>query len=790
MSYNEELQSNNYELEEILRQVNELSNGNGVPIDAVVAKYGEVFDTFPTQAQIRALPNNSFFTVKSYGVPNGETQVATYYSTRSWTRNALRYSDTDGATIYVVPVSQPTGEVYLPLYGIKTGEENAVSNSAIMDTLINIVQYGATFRFPVGHFWFSKPIDISGKHISVIGAVNAGYRHINISGTTFLHFTNLASGDIALKVSQCTVADFTLYGNESQYSMGIDRDEDSTVPNPTVNVTGNVKNYGIWASGSMIIRHIGVRNFYHGIWCDTANMSISNVGFKCCHYGLSIGNDIKVFDIFGFDIMVLLQMRGSLSSAIGVRGDSLGEHLVEITGGGNHTLVDLDADFCMGAIVAIGDGVNASNVVNLNINGVHGRSGVHHVHATSTEITAQNITADNAGEFGVLAVENASSLKGAVIITNQSKNSSPYDSVSGFRTPFVLLSAGGGTSVQGVQIFTTSDDELTEAWVKKRIASCSALANACSVKVYTSKGTINYTRHNSAVIVTDDASDIYQRMDKSALARKDEIILTVNGIAPDADGNVEVTEQEPEVVQSEDEFTDTSKKYVLPDGYIYAYRKKFIKGGSYPNFTNQLPISLNPLNENEILDGVGYRQKVKWKLSDGVFTENAMPSAYSNGYTTGLIPVKPNDVIRINMLGYHTTVGMGEISMFMYTLTAKSGTSSLANSQLSKIIDGGGKYTTTGQYGNGMLSDVEIHLNYDTVGWVANEKTFGYAWFNILNTTPPDSVIITVNEEITYTTVEDHYEWDWERTGDLYVKPDYLGMIAALEERVRALENK
>ena len=72
--------------------------------------------------------------------------------------------------------------------------------------------------------------------------------------------------------------------------------------------------------------------------------------------------------------------------------------------------------------------------------------------------------------------------------------------------------------------------------------------------------------------------DIYQRMDKSAFAKDGEVIKTINGIQPDENGNVEVVEEEPEVVQGLNECIDTSKKYVLPDGYIYAYRKRFIAG--------------------------------------------------------------------------------------------------------------------------------------------------------------------------------------------------------------------
>ena len=229
-------------------------------------------------------------------------------------------------------------------------------------------------------------------------------------------------------------------------------------------------------------------------------------------------------------------------------------------------------------------------------------------------------------------------------------------------------------------------------------------------------------------------------MDKSSLALKAEVVKTVNGIQPDDDGNVvvEVEEQEPEVVQSSDEFVDTSKKYVL-DNYIYAYRKRFIKGGTTPNFTSQLPISINPLTENEILENVGYKQGVRYKVSDSAIQEETI--SY-NVYSTGLIPVKIGDVIRINAMGYHTGLG-ANLPFVNFVRADKTANFGIAHNNLSAITTGGGKYAQTGTNANGLLSDVEIHINSATLGWVANAP-IKYVYFMIWNTTPPENVIITV----------------------------------------------
>ena len=681
----------------------------------------------------------------------------------------------------------------MPYYGIRTGPDNAARNSEIMAYLAKNAQYGATFRLPCGHFYFAEPIDISGPHISLLGTVEAGYRHIKISGTTFLHFPNLEEGETALTVAQCTIADFTVYGSEEQYNMVCERNNAFTDVNTVVQETIGVRAYGIRASGGVIIRDIGVRNFYMGIWSKTANTIISNVAFNHCHYGLSIGNDTKVFNLFGFDVMVLLQMRGSISSATGVRGDSIGNHLVEILAGGSHVLTDLDADFCMDAIVAIGDGIENCHVSNLIITGVHGRSGVRHFYTSNDpEITANDITADTAAEYGVVTVKTGSTLNGAIITTNHNPyQNNPFDSTTGYYVPFVLLSAGSGTTVRGIQIISTHclGGELTEDWAKRTIASTSSLNYACEVKVQTTNGSIKYTRSNGVVVVTDDATDIYKRMDKSALAKEVEVVKSVNGIQPDFNGNVEITEQEPERVQSMDEFVDTSKRYVY-DNYIYAYRKRFVPGGVTPNFTNQLPVSVDPLTMSGELDGVGYKYDVRYTVDhNGGFVENENTHDHYRMFSTGLIPVKNGDVVRINNIGYHTSVGAGEPFINFVQVGCKS-TTCIYGSTISRITDGGGSYTTTGEHKDGLLSDVVININSATADWIADYNGgVAYMYLTVTDKIKPQDVIVTVNEEISYTVTEDSYEWAWENTGVQYEKPDYFAMIQALEERVTALEN-
>jgi hypothetical protein len=49
---------------------------------------------------------------------------------------------------------------------------------------------------------------------------------------------------------------------------------------------------------------------------------------------------------------------------------------------------------------------------------------------------------------------------------------------------------------------------------------------------------------------------------------------------------------------------------------------------------------------------------------------------------------------------------------------------------------------------------------------------------------PIEEIIITVDQEIEYGDIDEQEKWEWYNTGEPFVKPDYLGMINDLGERV------
>ncbi|MBE6708548.1 MAG: hypothetical protein E7578_04810, partial [Ruminococcaceae bacterium] len=106
-----------------------------------------------------------------------------------------------------------------------------------------------------------------------------------------------------------------------------------------------------------------------------------------------------------------------------------------------------------------------------------------------------------------------------------------------------------------------------------------------------------------------------------------------------------VSQLTPEFANDISECTDTSKLYVLPDGYIYAY-KRIIYPGGVPQFTNQVdPSTANGTSPDTTLSGD------EWLNGYRIATKAI--SARKGIVVTDLIPAKNGDVIRIK--GFDTS---------------------------------------------------------------------------------------------------------------------------------------
>lgn len=228
----------------------------------------------------------------------------------------------------------------------------------------------------------------------------------------------------------------------------------------------------------------------------------------------------------------------------------------------------------------------------------------------------------------------------------------------------------------------------------------------------------------------------------------------------------------PEFANSIEECTDTSKLYVLPDGYIYAYVSQTFTGGA--QFTNLVPTSTD--TDGSVYNGTGYEENVRLSSSGGVSS-----TPQTGSVTTGFMPWTSLGVIRIkgavwnaNDSSKHYYVNFYDANKeFIYGTNSISviGSTTIPYSLISVAYDEESGVTTidtsglsnspTSDLGGGAVNGVYFRLNALGSG---------------------DDLIVTVNEEISYS--EDSVGYVWANTGHAFVPTDYEDRIIALEEDV------
>lgn len=229
----------------------------------------------------------------------------------------------------------------------------------------------------------------------------------------------------------------------------------------------------------------------------------------------------------------------------------------------------------------------------------------------------------------------------------------------------------------------------------------------------------------------------------------------------------------PEFANSIEECTDTTKMYVLPDGYLYAYMMTETEGG-LPAFTN----CASPTSDDW---QYGYRYR-----DDGVLAT----ATSANSFVSNFIPCKQGDIIRIkgvkDAMPIDTEIGA---HTWMKVKPYDAGGNELGPSKAA--------YYLTQPYSRALgkslaqavsKSDDDVY-SYE-IFWVsATESTVKQAEFSAdvaqirvsgVYAGSASDVIITVNEEIVYT--EPTIGYQWANTGHAFVSSDYEDRIVALEQ--------
>lgn len=264
----------------------------------------------------------------------------------------------------------------------------------------------------------------------------------------------------------------------------------------------------------------------------------------------------------------------------------------------------------------------------------------------------------------------------------------------------------------------------------------------------------------------------------------------VNNIADEVKQRVPLikTAEQPIFVDSIEQMTDTNKIYVLStDGMLYSYQKRtiIIPGGTTANFINQVPISEDTA-AGSIFNGTGYKDNVRLSSSGGISS-----NAQNGSVTTGFIPWKNTDVIRMKGAKW---LEVGDGGHYYFTIYDSS-----------KTAYSGG--VGAGCAESGSHESSHLHVTYDEATGITtfsindpngstgafrnNAKSAEFIRINAYG--KGEDLIITRNQEITYTTTEGGEEttYSWESTGISYNQPaDYEDRVITVETDVSRLKNQ
>lgn len=215
---------------------------------------------------------------------------------------------------------------------------------------------------------------------------------------------------------------------------------------------------------------------------------------------------------------------------------------------------------------------------------------------------------------------------------------------------------------------------------------------------------------------------------------------------------------QPSYANSIEECTDTTKIYVLPDGFLYAYMT-VTEETSGANYTNVLPLAINSDGTPYVgLNGEkGYKKG--WRINSSDVEKEA-----ENRSCTGFIPMIPNCIILLKDI-YHPTDGNMNGYITFY------------NSNFVKI--GRGYENVAFKITNGEC-EIDTTTCPLSVGDV-NRNSFAY--FRLSTGTIDETSIITINEEIKESTTTTTTS-KWVNTGLAFVPANYENRIVDLEANV------
>lgn len=216
----------------------------------------------------------------------------------------------------------------------------------------------------------------------------------------------------------------------------------------------------------------------------------------------------------------------------------------------------------------------------------------------------------------------------------------------------------------------------------------------------------------------------------------------------------------PEFAASVDQCMDTTKLYVLPDGYLYAYMKHTVSS----NYTNQLPIAVGT-------DGLVYNGGMGYKV--GCRLNSSGVETATNGVSlTGFIPCRPGDVIRLKNMNFQSGDTSSAHRLGVYN-----------SAKASILVRNSGDVGINYADGFGAVLDDAGAI----VQFIIPPEHTDAAYFRISAANIGETSVITVNQEIKEGTTT---AYGWVSTGHAFVPADYEDRIMELERQNTVLSGR
>ena len=202
--------------------------------------------------------------------------------------------------------------------------------------------------------------------------------------------------------------------------------------------------------------------------------------------------------------------------------------------------------------------------------------------------------------------------------------------------------------------------------------------------------------------------------------------------------------------------TDTSKVYVLPDGFVYANMTKT----SVLHPTNRLPLSTEA-------DGTPFNGGAGWKTGYKLHGGTGGEDARANYEVSGFIPVTYEDTFRAKSFRVEEANGYNNICFYD------------ANHGFLVAFTMNSKYNPLAQF---LLEDgtLEGSLSTAATTTMTQDQLRQTAYMRLSMLLIDSATVVTVNEPLESTT---QTVTGWQSTGRAFVPADYEGRILALEEK-------